>query len=187
MTGFAPQSPAPGGMPPRQPAMMLNPAFAQWMQVKQAWDAENAKRQKQFEQACELIKEDAAASYKIDIEADSTVAADEQAEKETRVEFVKEITTFLGVAVPGLLATPDLAPLAKSIGMFVVRAFPASRDLEDAFETAFDALVAKATQGGGGPQQPQPKGNTKSPMEIQTEAITAKGEQQTDQQVAAVK
>jgi len=187
MTGnVTPFPPQPGGMPPQQPAMTVNPAYLQWLQVKQVWEAENAKRQQQFLQACEIIKEDAVSSYKIDIEADSTVAADEQAEKDARVEFLKEITPFLEVVVPGLMGNPALAPLAKELGMFAVRAFPASRSLEDAFETAFDNLAAQA--GKAGPQQPPQKGgNTKSPMEIQTEAQTAQGQQQTDQQVAAVR
>lgn len=185
MTGLPPQLGAPGSMPPAQPAMMPNPAFQQWLQIKQAWDAENERRQKQFVQACELIKEDAAASFKIDIEADSTVAADENAEKDARIEFLKEITPFLEVVVPGLMGNPALAPLAKELGMFAVRAFPASRSLEDAFETAFDNLAAQAGQ--NPPQQTQKTGNTKSPMEIQAEAQTAQGQQQTDQQVAAVK
>ena len=186
MTGnVTPFPPQPGGMPPQQPAMTVNPAYLQWLQIKQAWEAENAKRQKQFLQACEIIKEDAVSSYKIDIEADSTVAADEQAEKLARTEFLKEITPFLEVVVPGLMGNPVLAPLAKELGMFAVRAFPAAKDLEDAFETAFDGLASQA--GKAGPQQPPPKGNTKSPMEIQAEAQTAQGQQQTDQQVAAAR
>src|SRR6185437_9560864 len=186
MTGNVTPFPgAPGGMPPQQPAMMPNPAFQQWLQMKQACDAENERRQKQFAQACEGIKEDAAASFKIDIEADSTVAADEDAEKAARTEFLKEITPFLEVVVPSLMANPALAPLAKELGMFAVRAFPASRSLDDAFETAFDALAAQA--GKAPPQTPQKGGNTKSPLEIQAEAQTAQGQQQTDQQVAAVR
>src|SRR6185437_11966829 len=138
MTGNVTPFPGgPGGIPPQQPAMMVNPAFQQWLQMKQAWDAENQKRQQQFEQACAIIKADAAHSFKIDIEADSTVAADEQAEKASRVEFLEGITPFLEVVVPALMSNPALAPLAKELGMFAVRAYPASRSLEDAFETAF--------------------------------------------------
>jgi hypothetical protein len=187
MTGNVTPFPGgPGGLPPQPPPMMPNPAYQQWLQVKQAWEAEQARRQKQFLAACDIIRDDTVASYKIDIEADSTVAADEQAEKDARIEFLKEITPFLEVVVPGLMGNPALAPLAKELGMFAVRAFPASRSLEDAFETAFDNLAAQAQK--NPPQPPQQKGAPgKSPMEIQAEAQTAAGQQQTDQQVAAAR
>src|SRR6266550_5028817 len=93
--------PQPGPqMPPPQPQMMPNPAFMQWMQLKQMRDQEMARRQKQFMAACELIKTDAAKAYKIDIEADSTVAADEQAEKQSRTEFLTAFMPYISELAP---------------------------------------------------------------------------------------
>ena len=164
----------PPQQPPMPPPMMPNPAYMQWMQGKQAWDAENQRRQQQFMSACQLLKEDAAKSYKIDIEADSTVASDEQAEKQSRTEFLQAMTPFLEGMIPLGQQSPALMPLISELVMFGVRAFPTSRQLEDAFETALEQMQ-KAP-----PQPPTKQGNTKSPMEVQTEAQTAAGEQHVD-------
>ena len=50
-------------------------------QAQQAVVQENAKRTAQFEAACALIKKDGVRGFKLDIEADSTIAPDEQAEQ----------------------------------------------------------------------------------------------------------
>jgi hypothetical protein len=170
-------------MPPQQPAMQVNPAFLQWMQQKQAWDAETQRRQKQFMSACQLINEDAAKSFKIDIEADSTVAADEQAEKQARTEFLQAITPFMETMIPLAQQNQALAPLISELTMFAVRAFPTSRQVEEAFETALE----KMQQMPPAPPPQQGGGRTKSPMEIQAEAQTAAGEQKVDMAETAAK
>lgn len=167
--------PFPGGM--AQPPMMPNPAYQQWMQQAQAWQQEKDKRQRQFMDACEYISEDAAKRYNIDIEADSTIAPDQEAEKQSRVQFLQSITPFMQAVIPAMQANPALMPLGKELIMFAVRGFSVSRQLDDAFENALDAMMQAP------PQPPPPKGNTKSPQEIQTEAAIAHGEQQTDLQV----
>lgn len=169
--------PFPGGMG-GQP-MMPNPAFQQWQQQAQAWQQETQKRQKMFLDSCAYIAKDAHKRYNIDIEADSTIAPDQEAEKASRTQFLQAITPFMQAILPAIQANPALGPLGKQLIMFAVNGFPVSRQLQDAFETALDQLIAN-------PQQPQAqqKGNTKSPMEVQTEAEVAKGEQQTDLQVA---
>jgi hypothetical protein len=156
-------------------AMTLNPAFLQWRQLAQAWQAENSKRRQDFLAACQLLKDDAAGGLRIDIEADSTVAADEQAEKAARSEFLQSLLPMLQLLLPQVQANPAIAPLIKSLTMFGMHAFPAARDLEDDFEQAFRAL---ATTPPGPP--PPPKGNVKSPAEIAAETAIAKGDQQVD-------
>jgi hypothetical protein len=128
----------------------------------------------QFLSACNVIRRDAATGYAIDIEADSTIAADEQAEKQARTEFLTAIMPLLQVIVPQIQQNPAMAPLAKALVMFGMRAFPAARSLEEMFEQAF-ATLAQAP-----PQPPQQKGNTKSPAEIASEAQIAQGEQRVD-------
>lgn len=192
MSDVPPQMMAPQGMPMAVPPMVPNPAYAQWVQqALMPWMAEKKKREGQFTAACELIKSDAAKRFKIDIEADSTVAADEQAEKQARTEFLTAITPFLETVLPQMASNPALAPLGKELVLFAVRGFRVSRQLEDAFETALDKLEQMSSQA---PPQPQGGKNTKSPMEIQAEAgiehtkaqVQMAGVQQ-DAQEAAVK
>ncbi len=150
------------GMPPAQPQMMLNPAFAQWMQLKQAYDKEVQRRQQEFEAACALIREDAATSYKIDIEADSTVAADEQAEQAAITEFMRAILPLSEVLIPQMSQSGPIADFAGELLKFGFRAFPASRQIEDALDE-FVAGMKKA------PPQPPPEGKGKTVAETQME------------------
>jgi hypothetical protein len=141
----ATMQPQPGmAPPPAPPAMVPNPAFAQWQQAQQAAQAvqqANAKKQQQFDAACALIKSDGVRGFKLDIEADSTIAADEQAEKQARTEFLQQMIPMLEQVVPLAQGNPPLAALAKEMSLFAVRGFRVARTLEEAFEQAFDAIA----------------------------------------------
>lgn len=150
--GMPPQA-APGAPPvapgsnvtpfPQQPAAVPNPAFAQWQQQQQQVQqivAANAQLQAQFDAAVKLIKEDVKHGFRIDIEADSTIAADEQAEKQARTEFISEAVPLLGQLIPMAQGNPALADAAKELFLFGMRAFKAARPLEETFEKAFDAI-----------------------------------------------
>lgn len=166
----------PGALLPQvvPPGFILNPAFVQWQQLAQAWRAERTRRQDQFLSACRVIRRDAATGYAIDIEADSTVAADEAAEKEARTEFLRSIMPMLQTLIPQVSQNPAVAELIKALTMFGVRAFPAAKGLEEVFEQAFAKLAQTP------PPPPEGKGNTKSPLEIAAEAKTAAGDQQVE-------
>jgi hypothetical protein len=172
---------APPMTPGASPGMMLNPAFAQWQQLSRAWHAEKQRRETEFRTACLTIRHDVAQGYLIDIEADSTVAADEQAEKQARTEFLQSMVPMLQLLIPEAQQNPGAVPLIHALVMFGVRAFPAARSLEQEFEQAFRSLLQAP------PQPPQPKGNTKSPIEIAAEAKIAQGDQQVDQQANQIK
>lgn len=135
-----PGAPGPQGVPPgAQP----NPAFAAWMQQAQqvqAIQAENAKRTQAFEAAVAVIREDGIHGFRLEIEADSTIAPDEQAEKQARVEFLQQMVPMLQQVVPIAQGNPPLASLAKELTLFAARGFRVARPLEEAFEQAFDAI-----------------------------------------------
>ncbi len=153
-----PPMPPMGGPPPQgpvgvPPGAQPNPAFAQWMQAYQQQQAvvqENAKRTAQFEAACALIKKDGIRGFKLDIEADSTIAPDEQAEQASRVNFLQQIVPLIQQITPIAQGNPAMAELASEIAMFAVRGFRVARTLEESFEKAFQVL-------GQMPPQP-PKG-----------------------------
>ena len=131
----------PSGAPP---GMMPNPAFAQWQQQAQqvqAIMAQNQQKQAQFYAAVALIKKDGMHGFRLDIEADSTIAPDEQAEKMARIEFLQQMVPLLEQIVPIAQGNPPLASLSSQITLFAVRGFRAGRPLEEAFEAAFDAIA----------------------------------------------
>lgn len=131
-----------------------------------------------FKDACDLIKNDIRRISVIDIETDSTLAADEAADRENRAQFLAAAGAFLQQAVPAIEATPELGPLLGAMLMFTVRSFPSSRPIEDEFEKVQTALASKAAQG-----QDQDKDGKKAKAaadqaKVQAEAQAAQAEQQ---------
>lgn len=169
----APQGPGgPGGPPPpQQPpdpqVMAYQQAVAKWQQMVQqvqAIEAANKQKQDQFDQAVQLIKDDGIHGFRIDIEADSTIAPDEQAEKKARTEFLSEFVPLMQQIVPMAQGNPALASLAKEVALFGVRGFPVARSLEETIEKAFDAIAGMPPHPS---QQPQGKGSpSDSPQDL---------------------
>jgi hypothetical protein len=157
-----PPGPAPGA-PQAPPGMMLNRAYAQWAQQQQkvqAIQAVNQQRQQQFEAAVALIKKDGMHGFRLDIEADSTIAPDEEAEKRSRIEFMQQFVPLMEQIVPIAQGNPPLASLAKEVTLFAMRGFRVARPLEETVEEAFDAIAqmppnpkVSGAQGKGGTQQ----------------------------------
>jgi hypothetical protein len=104
-----------------------------------------------------LMKDDRLRSYRIDIETDSTIIADEQAEKESRTEFVTMLGGLIAQALPVVQQVPELAPVVGQSLLFVTRAFRAGRQLEDTIEQAVEAITKKAAGAGQQPPPPDPK------------------------------
>lgn len=149
----------PAGPVPVPQGAQPNPAYAQWQQAtaaRQQVIQQNAQKQAQFDAACKLIRDDGIRGFKLDIEADSTIAPDEEAEKQSRTEFLKEIVPFLETVTPIAQGNPKMAKLVGEIGMFAIRGFRVARTLEEAFEAAFEIL-------GTMPPPPPKGGHTGTP------------------------
>lgn len=200
---------APMGTPPPQPPQpQLAPemlqkaqAFQQQMQLYQAQlqqyqgaVQENQQRERQFEAAIALIKEDALNNFRIDIEADSTIAVDEQAEKQARTEFLEQMVPLLEQVIPLSQGVPPIAALAKEIVLFAARSFKAGRPLEEALEQAFDAISkmppnpkAQGMDGKHGAQQANPAGDIAMAQAHQHDAdVTAQADMHGDKLKAMV-
>ena len=161
--------PVPGQPAPQQPP---NPAMQQYQIQMQQYQqqvaavhqvmAQNQALQKQFDDAVALLKRDAFHDFRIDIEADSTIAVDEEAEKESRTEFLQQMIPLLETVIPIAQGNPPLADLSREIVMFAMRAYPTARNLEETFENAFEQLKhmppnpnAKGAGKGGEKQDPK--------------------------------
>ena len=100
--------------------------------------------------AIQLLKNDQARGFRIEIEVDSTVVADQEQEQASRVAFLKMAGEFLASAVPLAQQVPQLGMLAGQMLLFGIRGFPVGREMETVFETALEQLQQAASQ----PQQP---------------------------------
>jgi len=96
-----------------------------------------------------IIRNDMARCFRIDIETDSTIKTDQEAEKAARTEFLNASGTFIQQMVQ--VPNPELQPLLMEMLMFGVRGFKVSRELE----TTFDSVIDKMKKAAENPQ-PQP-------------------------------
>ena len=99
--------------------------------------------EEEWAQVVQLLRSDPLRTYRIDIETESTIKVDEQAEKESRLEFVNTIGEFLAGAVPFIKENPQIAPLTSEMLMFAIRGFKVGRQLEGAFEEAVEGMAGK--------------------------------------------
>ena len=92
------------------------------------------------DQALMMMQDEPLRSYQIEIAADSLVAMDEEQEKTQRMEFLQAIGSYIREATQATQTVPELAPLAMELMMFAVRAFPAAKPVEGAFEQFQSAI-----------------------------------------------
>jgi hypothetical protein len=142
-----------------------------------------------FKSACELIKSDIRRVSVIQIETDSTLAADQEAEREDRAKFLAAAGAFLQQAVPAMEATPELGPLLGAMLMFTIRTFPSSRPVEDEFEKVQMAMAnrqpnpdkdGKQAAAQAAAQKAQADSQAKQ-QELQIRAQEAQGKSQAEQ------
>jgi hypothetical protein len=122
-----------------------------------------------------LIRDDAARCFNIDIETDSTIKTDQEAEKAARVEF---LTAAGGFMEKGVMLPADLQPLALEMLMFGVRGFKVSRELETSFENTISKM--KKAMDNPAPAQPDPA-IAEAQQKMQGEQAKLQAQQATDQ------
>lgn len=166
------QPPAQAGMPPQPPA---NPAAE--LGPPPPWpDVEMVKLLKQpsWEDVEALLRDNAARSFRIDIETDSTIAQDEREEQGQRMEFAKTVSELVTGAMNVVQSVPQLAPAMSETVMFVLRAFKVGRPTESAFQEAMDKLAGMSEQ----PPQGQGGKDANGKDMLQVEQVKQQGEQQ---------
>lgn len=101
-----------------------------------------------------LLRDDHLRSFRVDVETDSTAQADEQAEKQSRTEFLNAVGQYMDKAVQSIQLVPETASLMGEALMYVVRGFRAGRSLEEDIERTFTQLSQKAKAAAQQPPQP---------------------------------
>lgn len=131
--------------------------------------------------AIQMLKDDKVRGFRIDIEDESTIAQDDQAEKQSRMEFLQAMSGFLQQAIPAAQQVPEMAPLLGKMMMFGVRAFRAGRDLETSIEDALAQLEQSQKAAAQQPKPPSPE-----QMKAEAEAQKAQADLQMSQQQSEV-
>lgn len=128
-------------------------------------------------QAIELLKSEKIRAFRIDIEDESTVAQDDAAEKQSRMEFLQAMSGFLQQAVPAAQQVPEIAPLLGKMMLFGVRAWRSGRDLETSIEDSLAELEKAQKAAAGRPKPPSPE-EVKAQADAQKAQVDAQAEQQ---------
>jgi len=139
------------------------------------------------DEVMELLRNDPARSFMIDIETDSTIAADEMEEKERRTEFLTAVGGFMEKAVPLVQQAPQMTKIAGEMLLFAVRGFRAGRELESSFEDLVEGMGQEDPQQNPAMLIEQVNMLTQQNQELQEAANTNQIKANTDIQIAQMK
>lgn len=145
-----------------------------------------------WEEVEQLLANPVHREFRLDIETDSTIRMDDDAEKASRVELVTAVGNFLDKAVMAGSTAPEIIPMLGELMMFAIRSFKSARPIEQAFEDAMDALQKAASQPKGPPpeiQKAQAEGQVKihvAQMQANLDAQIAQAKQKAEAQQSAI-
>lgn len=157
------------GLPPPPGANVLE---LQSMLQRPTWEEVNG-----------LLKNQAVLGFRVDVETDSTIEPDETEEKNSRIEFVTAMSSFIAQASQLIQTYPQAAPLAGQTALFLARGFRVGREMEDVIEKTFEQLMQAPPRPPPGEAAPagDPNAVQVAQIEQQTEMIKQQGAQQTAQ------
>jgi len=131
-------------------------------------------------QALQLLKDEPAKNFRIEVTTDSMIYQDEQQEKQNRLEFLSAVSGFLSQAVPAAQSTPELTPMLVEMLKFGVTAFKAGKGLEGLIDETADKFRQQAKAAEGQPKPPSPE-QQKMEMEMQLEQAKMQATQMSEQ------
>jgi len=163
--------------PPVQPMMPQQPGMPGQQPMQQPVQPPSGKS---FDdKVLQLLRDDRMRGFLIDIETDSTIQPDEDAEKQRRTEFITATGGFLQQASEMMAGAPALAPMVSEMLLFGVRGFRVGRQMEDVIESTLKNVAQELQQR---QQQPDPKVQAE-----QMKAQALQAETQADMQAAQEK
>jgi hypothetical protein len=131
-------------------------------------------------QALQLLKDEPAKNFRIEVTSDSMIYQDEQQEKADRMEFLSAMGGFLQQAIPAAQATPELTPMLIEMLKFGVTAFKAGKGLEGLIDETADKFRQQVKAQEGQPKPPSPE-MQKLQMEMQMDQAKMQAEVQAKQ------
>jgi hypothetical protein len=123
-------------------------------QTRQRMDAQIEEMQAAvtLEKVVGLLRQERIRPFVLEIETDSTIRPDENAEKEKRAEFLGALGGTMREIAPLVARQPAAAPFATELLKFAVAPFRAGRALEGAIEQFAEAVRQEAAQAAQNPQ-----------------------------------
>ncbi len=128
--------------------------------------------QPSIDEVAQLLRNDSIRGFQIDIETDSTIEPDEDAEKQRRMEFVQMVGGFMQQAGAMAQQSPMLVPVMVETLLFAARGFRAGRQLESMLEQ----VGAQLSQAASAPK-PEPQPSPAEMLKLKTAEVKAGAEQ----------
>ncbi|MGO7438904.1 hypothetical protein ACC674_15440 [Rhizobium ruizarguesonis] len=125
-----------------------------------------------IDEVVQLLRNDSVRGFRIDIETDSTIEPDEDAEKQRRMEFVQMVGGFMQQAGAIAQQTPMLVPVMVETLLFAARGFRAGRQLENTLEQVGAQLSQSATA-----PKPPPEPTPEQMINLKTAQVKAGAEE----------
>jgi len=120
-----------------------------------------------IEQVMTFLRDNRTRVFDLDIETDSTITPDENAQKQRATEYMTAMGALFGQIVPAVEAVPQSAPLAAEVIRFVNAQFRVGRQFEQVIETFTDQMKQLAAQ---------PKNTGPTAEEIKQQSEQMKGQ-----------
>ena len=117
-------------------------------------------------EVCGLLRDNTLRAFRIDVESDSTIEPDDQAEKARRIEFLEAVGSYVSKSIPSIQIMPQMLPVIAQGLLFLVRGFRVGREMEETIEKALDQLQ----QAQGQSQTPGPAPPQKGPGPLAEQA-----------------
>jgi hypothetical protein len=133
--------------------------------------------QKFIPQAIELLRNEAAKNFRIEVTSDSMIYQDEQQEKADRTAFLAAVGQFISMALPTAQAAPEMTPMLLEMLKFGVTAFKAGKQLEGIIDQTADDMKKQYEATKGQPKPPAPE-IQKIQMQAQIEQAKLQGQMQ---------
>lgn len=133
-----------------------------------------------IEQIGELLANQKTRPFALDIETDSTIAPNEAEEKQSRIEFITAISTFISQAGPMVVQQPETAPFLGEMLKFTAQGFRAGRQLGGAIDEFVEQVMAKASA--PQPEKPDPAVvKAEADAKANTDKLAFEGKKHTDE------
>lgn len=168
-----PGNPGGGGPPPGAGAGVPPPGGSPGAGQPTA-DQQRLLNEPSWEEVAQLLKNPVLREFRIDIETDSTIRMDEEAEKSSRMEFMTAASQLITEAAS---VPKEMIPAVGELFLFAVRGFKVARNLERTFEDALEQLKHA-------PPKPDPemmKAQAKGQVDVQIAQMKGQMDMQVEQ------
>lgn len=132
---------------PQQAKQLIQQAQGELQQIGQ--QLEKLKQTVTIEQVMKFLRDNKIRPFVLDVETDSTIQPDEQAEKESRAEFVTALGNLVAQWGPIVQQQPEMIGMVGELIKFALAPYRVGRELEGKIDEAIEQMAARA-------QQPQP-------------------------------